>query len=390
MPATHPVRLVKHYIRADGVVKIEPTPSSPYGELRLDYANIDLNAGDVDHGSLVISTTGDVASIELTKELDCRNGSATCRYLSDRASTPYNDLNYLSYVDANALSDGTSGMAKVGYVDRSDPNKKLTYLLNWDKDFIAQYDHDTNDQLLQSSCKSRDSFLDSVTSYRLYNMDGSRLNVTTHVYGHYTDASNKKQSIYVSKRHAWFGGGETGSSRPTSMVTRDGTALTISYDAGDSSNWDSDNDGTFATITGITLIDHIRFTNVVISGSDIVYNDGTAQGTSYTTSYWGSNGKYFWGVPSVTVSGNSVRKLNVKNGTRLTDQNGVSYILKQSLVMKYPKVVNSSNCTGLTADAVNAEANISAKTSADITAIDSSWVTPIVGDNPKVIDGVIQ
>jgi|TARA_B110000967_G_C18317144_1_gene285769 hypothetical protein len=31
-----------------------------------------------------------------------------------------------------------------------------------------------------------------------------------------------------------------------------------------------------------------------------------------------------------------------------------------------------------------------AKNSADITAIDSSWVTPVVDDSPKVIDGVVQ
>ena len=69
---------------------------------------------------------------------------------------------------------------------------------------------------------------------------------------------------------------------------------------------------------------------------------------------------------------------------------GDNYILKQSLIRKVPSSVNSSNCDTLTSAAVNAETNISAKTSADITAIDSSWVTPVVGDNPKVIDGVIQ
>jgi len=176
------------------------------------------------------------------------------------------------------------------------------------------------------------------------------------------------------------------------MKTSDGTSLSISYDAGDSStyNYDSDNDGTFATVIGVTLSDPIRFQDAVISGSNIVYNDGTAEGTPYTASYMGSDGKYFWGLPWSTISGNYVAELNIKDGTQLTDVKGVNYILKQSLIMKVPNTVNSSNCTNLTADAVNAETNISAKTSVDITAIDSSWVTPVVGDNPKVIDGVIQ
>ena len=128
----------------------------------------------------------------------------------------------------------------------------------------------------------------------------------------------------------------------------------------------------------------------VISGSNIVYNDGTAQGTNYTPSYLGSDGKYFWGLPWANISGDYVRTLNIKNGTQLTDMNGVSYILKQSVIRKAPSTVNSSNCATLTAAAVNAETNISAKTSADIAAIDSSWVKPVVDDNPKVIDGVIQ
>jgi hypothetical protein len=218
------------------------------------------------------------------------------------------------------------------------------------------------------------------------------VSITTHAFGHYTDASNNKKRIYVGKRNAWFEGGETGSNRPSSMTTRDGTILGISYDAGDSStsNYDTDNDGVFATVTGITLSDPIRFTNAVISGSNVVYNDGTAQGTDYTPSYIGSDGKYLWGLPWATISGDYVRTLNIKNGTQLTDFNGDNYILKQSLIRKVPSSVNSSNCATLTAAAVNAETNISAKTSADITAIDSSWVTPVVGDNPKVIDGVIQ
>jgi len=139
------------------------------------------------------------------------------------------------------------------------------------------------------------------------------------------------------------------------------------------------------------LSDPIRFTNAVISGSNVVYNDGTTPGTGYTPSYMGSDGKYLWGIPSTTLSsGELVAKLNIKDGTQLTDVTGDNYILKQSYILKLPNTVNSSNCTTLTAAAVNAETNITAKTSADIPAIDSSWVTPDVGDNPKVIDGVIQ
>jgi len=376
--------------RLDGDVKKEPTLSSPYGELELNYAFM-TNTGDVNHGSLAITDIGNVVGIELTEELDCRNGSEGCEYSSDNASTPYNDINHLSYIDASASSDGTSGMAKVAYVDRSDPNLKLTYLLNWNNDFIAQYDYDTNDQLLQSSCKSRDASIESVENYTLYNVDGSRVNITTHVYGHYTDTSSNQKAIYVSKRNAWFEGGETGDARPTSMTTDDGTSLSISYDTDDSGNYDSDNDGTFATVIGVTLSDPIRFTNAVISGSNVVYNDGTTPGTGYTPIYMGSDGKYLWGIPSTTLSsGELVAKLNIKDGTQLTDVTGDNYILKQSYILKLPNTVNSSNCTTLTAAAVNAETNITAKTSADIPAIDSSWVTPDVGDNPKVIDGVIQ
>jgi len=378
------------FTRFDSVVKKEPTLSSPYGELEFNWAvRTSVEADDVIHGSLAITDIGNAVSIELTEEIDCRSGLGPCNGEPDDSSTPYNENNYLSYIDASVSSDGTSGMSKVAYVDNLDPNKKLTYLLNWNNDFIAQYDYDTNDQLLQSSCKSRDSFLKSVSNYTLYNVDGSRLNVTPHVYGHYGTSSNQK-SIYVSKRNAWFEGGETGDDRPTSMTTRDGTSLSISYDTGDSGNYDSDNDGTFATIIGVTLSDPIRFQDVVISGSNIVYNDGTAEETPYTADHMGSDGKHFWGIPRSTISGNYVAELNIKDGTQLTDVTGVNYILKQSLILKVPDTVNSSNCTTLTAAAVNAETNITAKTSADITAIDSSWVTPIVGDNPRVIDGVIQ
>jgi len=379
-----------YFIQVDTVVDREPTSSTPYGQLKLDFAASNPSPVYISQGSLAITSAGDKVNIELVSENDRRNKCGSCDWNS--AATPYHDSNYISYIDAHTSSDGSSGMAKVGYVDRSDSSKKLTYLLNWNSGFIAQYDYDTNDALLQTTCKSRTSYLDSVTNYGLFNTSGSRVSITTHVYGHYTDASNNKKRIYVGMNNAWFEGGETGSNRPSSLTTRDGTILGISYDAGDSStnNYDTDNDGVFATVTGITLSDPIRFTNAVISGSNVVYNDGTAQGTNYTPSYLGSDGKYFWGLPWATISGDYVRTLNIKNGTQLTDMNGDNYILKQSLIRKVPSTVNSSNCATLTSAAVNAETNISAKTSADITAIDSSWVTPVVGDNPKVIDGVIQ
>ena len=381
---------ISYFIQADTVVKKEPTSSAPYGQLRLDFAASNPSPVYISQASLVIENVGDKVSIEFVHEADLRNKCGGCD--SNSASTPYHDSNYTSYIDAHTSSDGSSGMAKVGYVDRSDSSKKLTYLLNWNSEFIAQHDYDTNDALLQTTCKSRTSYLNSVINYELFNTSGSRVSITTHVFGHYTDASNNKKKIYVGKRNAWFEGGETGSNRPSSMTTWDGTILGISYDAGDSStsNYDTDNDGVFATVTGITLSDPIRFTNAVISGSNIVYNDGTAQGTDYTPSYIGSDGKYLWGLPWATISGDFVRTLNIKNGTQLTDFNGDNYILKQSLIRKVPSSVNSSNCATLTASAVNAETNISSKTSAYITAIDSSWVTPVVGDNPKVIDGVIQ
>jgi hypothetical protein len=381
---------ISYFVQADVVVEKEPTSSAPYGQLRLDYAASNPSPVYISQGSLAITGAGDKVNIELVQEADLRNKCGGCD--TNSASTPYHDSNYTSYIDAHTSSDGSSGMAKVGYVDRSDSSKKLTYLLNWNSEFIAQHDYDTNDALLQTTCKSRTSYLNSVINYGLFNTSGSRVSITTHVFGHYTDASNNKKSIYVGKRNAWFEGGETGSNRPSSMTTRDGTILGISYDAGDSStsNYDTDNDGVFATVTGITLSDPIRFTNAVISGSNVVYNDGTAQGTDYTPSYIGSDGKYLWGLPWANISGDFVRTLNIKNGTQLTDFNGDNYILKQSLIRKVPSSVNSSNCATLTAAAVNAETNISAKTSADITAIDSSWITPVVGDNPKVIDGVIQ
>jgi len=377
-------------LRVDVVVKTEPTEGSPYGNMELNYAAHDPSPLYTDSGSMKISTSGNNSNIEYVNVTDRRNKCDSCDY--DSESTPYHDANYLVYLDSLTSSDGSSGMAKVGYVDRTDSTKKLTYLLNWNSRFIAQYDYDTSDALLQSTCKSRTAYMDSVENYQLYNVDGSALNITTHVYGYYTDTSSNKKSIYVSRRNAWFEGGETGSDRPTSMMTNGGAALSISYDADDSStqNYDSDNDGTFATVTGVTLSDPILFTNAVISGSSVVYNDGTAQGTPYTPSDLGSDGKYLWGLPWADISGNWLSTLNIKDGTQLTDMDGNNYILKQSLIRKVPNTVSSSNCATLTADAVNAETNISAKTSADITAIDSSWVTPVVGGNPKVIDGVIQ
>ena len=379
-----------YFIQVDTVVDREPTSGAPYGQLKLDYAASNPSPVYISQGSLAITSAGDKVNIELVQEHDYRNKCDSCDW--DSATTPYYDSNYLSYIDAHISSDGVSGMARVGKVDRSDSSKKLTYLLNWNSAFIAQHDYDTNDALLQTTCKSRTSYLDSVTNYGLFNTSGSQVSITTHVYGHYIDTSSNKKWIYVSRRNAWFEGGETGANRPTSMTTTDGTVLSISYDADDSStnNYDTDNDGVFATVTGVPLSDPIRFTNAVISGSNVVYNDDTAQGTNYTPSYLGSDGKYFWGLPWANISGDYVSTLNIKNGTQLTDMNGVSYILKQSLIRKVPSTVNSLNCTGLTATAVNAETNISAKTSADITAIDSSWITPVVGDNPKVIDGVIQ
>jgi len=379
-----------YFIRVDTAVTTEPTDSSPYGNMALNWATHESSPIYTDSGSLKLYTSGNNSHVEYVNHIDRRNKCASCNI--DSASTPYHDSNHLVYLDAYTSSDGLSGMAKVSYVDHTDSSKKLSYLLNWNSEFIAQYDYDTSDALLLSTCKSRTTYMDSVENYKLYNLDGSGLSITTHVYGHYTDTSSKKKRIYVSRRNAWFEGGESGSDRPTSMTTDGGTVLSISYDAGDSltANYDTDNDGTFATVTGVTLSDSIRFTNAVISGSNVVYNDGTTPGTDYTPSYLGSDGKYLWGIPWATISGDWLRTLNIKNGTQLTDVNGNNYILKQSLIRKVPSAVGSSNCATLTAAAVNAETNISAKTSADITDIDSSWVIPVVGDNPKVIDGVIQ
>ena len=374
-----------HVVRVDAVVEKEPTRTEPYGQLSLNWAGISPSSTDIDIGSIRVANAENKVKIEFVAELDRRS-------ISDynSPSTPYHDGNALRYIDAHTSLDGSSGMAKVSYVDRTDSSKKLTYLLNWNSGFIAQYDYDTNDVILQTTCKSRTSYLNSVTNYELFTTSGSKVDLTTHIYGNYLDASNNKKNIYVSKRNAWFEGGETGSNRPSSITTSDGTMLSVSYDAGDSNNHDSDNDGVFATLTGITLSDPIRFTNAVISGSNIVYNDGTVEGTNYTPNYMGSDGKYFWGIPWATISDAYVSTLNIKNGTQLTDMNGNNYILKQSLIRKVPVSAVLSNCATLTAAAVTAETNISTKTSADITAIDSSWVTPVVDDSPKVIDGVVQ
>jgi len=235
-----------------------------------------------------------------------------------------------------------------------------------------------------------------VRNYNLYDTDGERIDITTYVYGYYTDASNVRQRTYISKRYGWFSGGETGSSRPTTITTRDGTQLSISYDSGDSGNYDSDNDGTFATITGMTLSDPIRFINQTISGSNIVYNDSTSSGTAYTINWGGYSGTYFWGIPVVTINQamideTSLRKFNINDGTQITDTLGVNYILKQMHIQKTPLAVASSNCSTLTANAVDNESNITSKTPSNIITVDTGWTMPaIAGNNPKVIDGVLQ
>jgi hypothetical protein len=210
------------------------------------------------------------------------------------------------------------------------------------------------------------------------------------VYGHYTDANNVSQRVWINKRGAWFSGGETGANRPTTITTRDGTQLSISYDAGDTANWDTDNDGTFATIVGMTFDDPIRFNSGTIAGDKVVYNDGTAAGTAYDYQWMGYSNNYLGGIPRVTVDGKRIRKFNIKDGTLITDNNGVNYILKQKTIRKTPVTVDASNCSNLTANAVDNESNITSKTSADIRAVDADWETPSVGTDPRVIDGVVQ
>ncbi len=371
-------------VRFDTVVTTEPTDDKPYGELTTDYSFISpTNISD--SGSLIISSTDNKTNLEYINTQDYRNDSTY-----DNVSTPYHEQNHLSYIDSYISSDGSSGLAKVGYVDNSDSTKKLTYKLNWNATHVAQYDYDTNDVLTASSCTSRSSFTEQASRYKLYDTDGKRIDITISVYGHYTDANNESQRAWISKRHAWFSGDETGANRPTTITTRDGTQLSISYDAGDTANWDTDNDGTFATIVGMTFDDPIRFNSGTIAGDKVVYNDGTAAGTAYDYQWLGYSGSYLWGIPWVTVDGKSIRKLNIKDGTLITDNNGVNYIIKQKTIKKTPATVDASNCSNLTANAVDNESNITSKTSADIRAVDADWETPSVGTDPRVIDGVVQ
>jgi len=378
-------------IRIDSVVNKEPTTSNPYGELTVAFSDGTTSSTTYDDGSLKISQNGSNTNLEFINKEDYRS-----RGNIDWGSTPYDDEYYYRYLDSYISSDGSAGLAKVGYVDIIDASKKLTYKLNWNATHIAQYDYDTNDALTASSCKSRTSFSAQVTNYYLYDTDGERIDITTSVYGFYTDSSNVTQRAYISKRSAWFSGGETGSSRPTTITTRDGTQLSISYDSGDSGNYDSDNDGTFATISGMTLSDPIRFINQTISGSNLVYNDSTSSGTAATINWGGYSGNYFWGIPWVTINQSmidetSLRKFNINDGTQITDNLGVNYILKQMHIQKTPLAVALSNCSTLTANAVDNESNITSKTPSNIITVDTGWTMPaIAGNNPKVIDGVLQ
>ena len=140
----------------------------------------------------------------------------------------------------------------------------------------------------------------------------------------------------------------------------------------------------------MTLDDPIIFNSGTITGDKVVYNDSTAAGTTFNYLWMGYTGNYFWGIPWVTVDGISMRKLNINDGTLITDNNGVDYILKQRTIKKTPVAVDVSNCSNLTANAVDNESNITSKTSADIRAVDANWVTPSVGTAPRVIDGVVQ
>jgi hypothetical protein len=371
-------------IRFDIVVSKEPTNGSPYGELTIDYLHktpTTMSGG----GSLIISSDVDKTNLEYINNRDFRD-----LYNYDDSSTPYHEQNYLSYIDSYISSDGSSGLAKVGYVDNTDLSKKLTYKLNWDENHIAQYDYDTNDALTTSSCTSRSSFTEEASNYKLYDTDGKRIDLTTYVYGYYTDVNNESQRAYIGKRGAWFSGGETGAARPTTITTRTGESLSIEYDVDDTSNWDTDNDGMFATVNGVVLDDYIRFGSGTIPGDKVTYNDSTAAGTAFNYLWMGYSGNYFWGIPWVTVDGKSMRKLNINDGTLITDNNGVDYILKQRTIKKTPTTVDASNCSNLTANAVDNESNITSKTSADIRAVDANWVTPSVGTDPRVIDGVIQ
>jgi len=373
-------------IRIDSVVNKEPTTSNPYGELTIAFSDGTTSSTTYDDGSLKISQNGSNTNLEFIYKVDYRSkGNA------DWGSTPYDDEYHYRYLDSYISSDGSAGLAKVGYVDIIDASKKLTYKLNWNATHIAQYDYDTNDALSASSCKSRTLFSEQVSVYNLYDTDGERIDITTSVYGFYTDSSNVTQRAYISKRSAWFSGGETGSSRPATITTGDGTQLSISYDSDDSGNYDSDNDGTFATITGITLSDPIRFNSGTIAANNVVYNDSTSSSTPYNYQWLSFNGDYFYGGPWVTVNGKSIRKVNIKDGTQITDNLGVNYILKQIKIRKTPLAAALSNCSTLTANAVDNESNITSKTPSNIITVDTGWTMPaIAGNNPKVIDGVLQ
>ena len=373
-------------MRIDTIVNKEPTTSNPYGELTVAFSDGTISSTTYDDGSLKISQNGSNTNLEFIYKVDYRSkGNA------DWGSTPYDDEYHYRYLDSYISSDGSAGLAKVGYVDIIDASKKLTYKLNWNATHIAQYDYDTNDALSASSCKSRTSFSEQVSNYNLYDTDGERIDITTYVYGYYTDASNVTQRAYISKRSAWFSGGETGSSRPTTITTSDGTQLSISYDSGDSGNYDSDNDGTFATITGVTLSEPIRFNSGTIAANNVVYNDSTSSSTPYNYQWLSFSGNYFYGGPWVTVNGKSIRKVNIKDGTQITDNLGVNYILKQMHIQKTPLATAPSNCSTLTANAVDNESNITSKTPSNIITVDTGWTMPaIAGNNPKVIDGVLQ
>ena len=151
-------------------------------------------------------------------------------------------------------------------------------------------------------------------------------------------------------------------------------------------NYDSDNDGTFATITGITLSDPIRFNSGTIAANNVVYNDSTSSSTPYNYQWLSFTGNYFYGGPWVTVNGKSIRKVNIKDGTQITDNLGVNYILKQIKIRKTPLAAALSNCSTLTANAVDNESNITSKTPSNIITVDTGWTMPaIAGNNPKVI-----
>jgi len=372
-------------VRGDVTLIKSPTESEPYGAMEMNFSRKEPS-NLIEDGSLTINNIGDKVSLEFVSTEDYRLEAGS----GDNSSTPYDDRNFLMYIDSYISTNGSTGMAKVGFIDNVDSSIKVTHKLNWNDSYIAQYDYDSSDTLTASSCKSRTSYDDYAKYYTLYDTDGKKIDITTYVYGFYTDANNDPQRAYIGKRGAWFSGEETGTNRPTTITTRAGDSLSIEYDVDDTSNWDTDRDGVFATISGITLDDYIRFDSGIIAGDKVVYNDNTTEGTIYSYQHLGYSGNYFWGIPWVTVNGKTIRKLNIKDGTLITDHNGINYIVKQRIIKKTPVTVDASNCSNLTTNAVDNESNITSKTSADIRAVDANWVTPSVGTDPKVIDGVIQ